>query len=205
MPTALPTVDFDILTTIDPLDPKKRWDGFQWVQRGSQMTQDPTTMNQTRRLRRVQISNLPLYLGLTEDQLVKVVTDYLLANYLADTGNSAPVLACEINRKERSCVVELSSVEEANRFSKVPEISILNMNCKVTRLGESMYGTTTNTAAILQAAHVSFRDLNCSKLPRLKPRPTRPSACSQPRAPLAPPGKTTSVYTRWASRHQSVE
>jgi hypothetical protein len=133
------------------------WDGFQWIKKGSATAaSDPTTLSQTKRMRRVQISNLPLYLGLQEDSISKVVNDFLVKNYLADPGNPSPVIACEINKKDRSAIVELSSVEEANRFTKLPDMQILNVLCKITRLGESMYGTTTSTASILQQANVGF-------------------------------------------------
>ena len=136
----------------------ERWDGFQWQKRGNSAN-DPATMTQTKKMRRVQLSNLPLYLGLIEDSIIKVVTDYLLRNYLNDANNQNPIVGCELNRKERTCVVELSSVEEANRFSKIKDITILNVTCKVTRLGESMYGTTTNMATILQNANVGYYDI----------------------------------------------
>ena len=112
-------------------------------------------LNQTKKMRRVQISNVPLYLGLTEDSVMKVVSDYLTRNYLSDANNQHPILSCEISRKERIAILELSSVEEANRFSKIKDINVLNVTCKVTRLGESMYGTTTNMATILQNANVN--------------------------------------------------
>lgn len=133
----------------------ERWDGFQWQKRTSGVT-DPAMLNQTKKMRRVQLSNVPLYLGLSDESVMKVVNDYLLRNYLNDANNQHPVLSCEINRKERIAIVELSSVEEANRFSKIKDINILNVTCKVTRLGESMYGTTTNMATILQNANVAF-------------------------------------------------
>lgn len=133
----------------------ERWDGFQWQKRTSGVT-DPAVLNQTKKMRRVQLSNVPLYLGLNEESVMKVVTDYLIRNYLNDAANQHPILACEISRKERIAIIELSSVEEANRFSKIKDITILNVTCKVTRLGESMYGTTTNMATILQNANVDF-------------------------------------------------
>ena len=110
-------------------------------------------MNQTKKQRRVQLSNLPLYLNIDEESIKKVVSDYLIRNYLADPNNRSPILACEINKKDKTCVLELSSVEEANRFSKIKDITILNVTCKVTKLGESMYGSTTNMATTLQHAH----------------------------------------------------
>ena len=114
---------------------------------------DPAMMNQTKKQRRVQLSNLPLYLNIDEESIKKVVSDYLIRNYLADPNNSTPILTCEINKKDKTCVLELSSVEEANRFSKIKDIMILNVTCKVTKLGESMYGSTTNMATILQNAN----------------------------------------------------
>ena len=110
-------------------------------------------MNQTKKMRRIQLSNLPLYLGLNEESIIKVATDYMVLNYLNDPENQNPILLCEINRKDRTCVLELSSVEEANRLSKIRDIAILGVNCKVTRLGESMYGTTVNMATILTNSH----------------------------------------------------
>lgn len=148
----------------------ERWDGFQWQKRGSGAN-DPATMNQTKKMRRVQLSNLPLYLGLNEESVGKVVSDYLLNNYLNDANNPNPIVSCEINRKDRTCVVELSSVEEANRFSKIKDITILNVTCKVTRLGESMYGTTTNMATILQNANVVL--FHIRPWPRLRRPPSK--------------------------------
>lgn len=134
-------------------------------------------MTQTKKMRRVQLSNIPLYLGLNEESIIKVVTDYLIRNYLNDTNNQNPILVCEINRKERTCALELSSVEEANRFSKIKDINILNVTCKVTRLGESMYGTTTNMATILQNANVAL--FNIRQWQRLKPLHFKQSICCQ--------------------------
>jgi hypothetical protein len=114
---------------------------------------DPAMMNQTKKQRRVQLSNLPLYLNIDEESIKKVVSDYLIRNYLADPNNSTPILSCEINKKDKTCVLELSSVEEANRFSKIKDIMILNVTCKVTKLGESMYGSTMNLSTVLQNAN----------------------------------------------------
>ena len=61
----------------------------------------------------------------------------------------------DLNKESRSMTVELSSSEEANRFAKAKSISILGVNCKVERVGESMYGETLNLAARLEDANVS--------------------------------------------------
>ena len=142
------------ITNTGSLGPREVWDGFQWVKKGNTLgAMDPAVMNQTKKMRRVQLSNLPLYLNIDEESIKKVVSDYLIRNYLADPNNSSPILTCEINKKDKTCVLELSSVEEANRFSKIKDITILNVTCKVTKLGESMYGSTLNMAAILQNAN----------------------------------------------------
>lgn len=67
-------------------------------------------------------------------------------NYLADLKNIRSVLSCELKTTERSAQVELSSVEETNRICKLEKINIFNTECKIIRLGESMYGTTATTA-----------------------------------------------------------
>lgn len=139
----------------NPGAPREFWDGFQWIKKPSSLApMDPAMLSQTKKMRRVQISNLPLYLGLDQGMVQEVLSNYLVTNYLADTDNSSPILCCELNPRDKSCVIELSSVEEANRLSKLSEINILNTVCKVTRLGESMYGTTVNMASLLQNAHV---------------------------------------------------
>ena len=54
-------------TLNDPSKPRQFWDGFQWVAKGAGSTvNDPTQQIQTKKMRRVVISNLPIYLGLKE-------------------------------------------------------------------------------------------------------------------------------------------
>lgn len=105
-------------------------------------------------MRKVQITNLPVYMGLREKDIKSVVSDFLLANYLTDEGNKEPILECELDEQNKTAVVECSSVEEATRFAKVNYMNILGVKCKVTRVGESMYGATTNLATILNDADV---------------------------------------------------
>lgn len=64
-------------------------------------------------------------------------------NYLNDVGNAKPILHCHLNEKDRTCTLELSSVEESNRMLKLEEIKLLDESCKVLRLGESLYGNPT--------------------------------------------------------------
>ncbi len=55
-------------------------------------------------------------------------------------GNAKPILQCNLNEKDRTCTLELSSVEEANRLLKLESIQLLDENCKILRLGDSLYG-----------------------------------------------------------------
>lgn len=70
----------------------------------------------------------------------------MTSNYLADLKNIRSVLTCELKAVDRSVQVELSSVEETNRICKLDKITIFNTDCKIIRLGESLYGGTMNTA-----------------------------------------------------------
>lgn len=104
----------------DPGKPKYFWDGFQWVARTNSVPNiDPNILNQTRKMRRVQISNLPLYMGLTEKDIMQIVSKFLIDNYLNDDGNVKPVLSTQVNHQGNFAVMEISSVEEANRLIKI--------------------------------------------------------------------------------------
>jgi len=95
-------------------------------------------------MRRVVISNLPIYLGLKEKDVRQLITDFIKKNYLNDPGNVEPVLVCELNGNARTATIELSTVEEASRLSKVNFITILSVKCKVTKVAESMFGPTSS-------------------------------------------------------------
>ena len=131
------------------------WDGFQWVEKGVPIsTMDATQATHTRKMRKVMISNLPMYLGLREADIRSLVSEFLITNYLSDQGNTDPVLECELNASNKTAIIECSSVEEANRFSKTNSMQILGVKCKVKRLGESMYGATVDLATLLNNADV---------------------------------------------------
>jgi hypothetical protein len=99
------------------------WNGFQWVAKINSMAAvDANYQNlkaQTRKMRRVQISNLPLYLGLKENDINLIVSKYILDNFLNDPGNTRPVVACEVNSQFNTANIELSSVEETEKFIKI--------------------------------------------------------------------------------------
>jgi hypothetical protein len=111
---------YEIQLEFDPAKPKYFWDGFQWVARTNSVPNiDPNILNQTRKMRRVQISNLPLYMGLTEKDIMQIVSKFLVDNYLNDDGNTKPVLSSTLNHQGNFAVMEISSVEEANRLIKI--------------------------------------------------------------------------------------
>jgi hypothetical protein len=82
-------------------------------------------------MRRVQVSNIPMYLGLSEIDLKIIVLQFLMNNYLCDEGNNEPITELELDRDSKFLTVELSSSEEANRFAKAKTICILGINCKL--------------------------------------------------------------------------
>lgn len=95
-------------------------------------------MSLTSRMRRIQICNIPT--GLTNRDLYAELSRFMNRNYLNDVGNAKPILYCHLNEKDRTCTLELSSVEEANRMLKLEDIKLLDESCKVLRLGDSLYG-----------------------------------------------------------------
>lgn len=96
------------------------WDGFQWVAKTNVVTNvDPTVLAQTKKMRRLVVSNLPLNLGLGEKEVGEFVTRFIVENYLNDEGNYQPVKEVVVDSGRNSATIELSSVEEANRLAKV--------------------------------------------------------------------------------------
>ena len=97
------------------------WDGFQWVTKTSAtgVTADPSLLTQTKKMRRLLISNLPLQLGLGEKEIGEFVTKFIIENYLNDDGNFQPVKEVIVDTVKNSATIELSSVEEAGRLAKV--------------------------------------------------------------------------------------
>ena len=129
------------------------WDGFQWVPRtNSQNFVDPNILNSTKKMRKVQISNLPLELGLSKENIEGLVTEFMLKNYLNDANNSNPVINVELNDKDKTVIIEFSSVEETSRLCKLDKLKIFNNDCKITRLGDTLYGGTNNLANLVTQA-----------------------------------------------------
>jgi signal recognition particle receptor subunit beta len=73
----------------------------------------------TKKMRRLMITNVPYEIGITEEDLRNLITRFMAQNYLKDEMNSCPVVNLEINEAERNVAVELSSVEETCRICKL--------------------------------------------------------------------------------------
>lgn len=83
--------------------------------------------------------NIPT--GLAEHEVKNEMSRFMIDNYLADPANPRPVINCILDEKERSAIMELSSVEEANRLIKLERMPILEEECKILRMGEQLYAT----------------------------------------------------------------
>jgi len=97
----------------------------------------------------VQINNLPLEIGLTEKDVTEVVNTYMKRNYLSDPGNFYPVVGCTLNVGAKAATLELSSIEEARRMSKIEKIRVFDHDCRIVLLSESNYSGTTNMASLV--------------------------------------------------------
>ena len=98
----------------------------------------------------MKITNVPYYLGLSEEDLKKIVSKFIEDNFLNDTGNQNPVQHIEINQEQNHIIIEVSSVEEANRLLKLKFITVLNVECKIHRLTDTLYGEDTTLKKKLQ-------------------------------------------------------
>ena len=73
-------------------------------------TVSTSALANTKKMRRLMITNVPFEVGITEEDLRNLITRFMAQNYLKDEMNSCPVVNLEINEPERSVAVELSSV-----------------------------------------------------------------------------------------------
>ena len=129
------------------------WDGYFWLPKSAGMRNvDPNFLAQTKKVRRIQLMNLPLYLGLSKEDIQNLLNTFFLEHYLNDKGSRTPVISVEISSNGKSVIIELSSVEEANRLAKLEHITILEVKCKVSRCSESQYNTESTLAAKLETA-----------------------------------------------------
>ncbi|CAD8068021.1 unnamed protein product [Paramecium sonneborni] len=131
------------------------WDGFTWVPKTNlhdKVREDKEkVMSLTSRMRRIQICNIPT--GLTNRDLYAELSRFMNRNYLNDVGNAKPILYCHLNETDRTCTLELSSVEESNRMLRLEDIKLLDESCKILRLGDSLYGQSVNQSQLVQQAH----------------------------------------------------
>lgn len=72
---------------------------------------------------------------------------FIIDNYLADVGNTKPVLNCQHSTSSNMAILELSSCEETNRILKLDFITLLDEKCRVQRAPDNN-GPTTNIANV---------------------------------------------------------
>lgn len=58
---------------------------------------DPNFMARTKKVRRVQIANVPLFLNLNKEEVKVLITQYLKDHYLNEPGNDNPIHSLELN------------------------------------------------------------------------------------------------------------
>lgn len=105
-------------------------------------------------MRRVQLVNVPLYLGLTKEEIKDIVNRFVIEHYLEDKGNKNPVHTLDMFPNNNSVILEFSSIEEAQRVQKLESIKIIGVPCKVIRMTENPFGQESSTVAIVQDAQV---------------------------------------------------
>ena len=101
---------------------------------------DPNFMSQTKKARRIKITNFPLYIGIDEIDLKNLIKEFIIENCFNDSGNLNPVLEVNINEEKKMFVVEFSSIEESDRILKLKKISLIGVSCNIIRIGDSLYG-----------------------------------------------------------------
>ena len=60
-------------------------------------TVSTSALANTKKMRRLMITNVPYEVGITEDDLRNLITRFMAQNYLKDEMNSCPVAQLEIN------------------------------------------------------------------------------------------------------------
>ncbi|EUD67576.1 hypothetical protein C922_01761 [Plasmodium inui San Antonio 1] len=131
------------------------WDGFQWVAKTNQSSTshlDPAVMNSTRKLRRLYFGNLPLHLGLSENEFQETVWDEMKKRKFCNDEKINPVLYVWFAKdKGNYGFVEFSTVEETERALTMDGMLCRGVALKVSRPND--YSTNvmkSNQPSILQ-------------------------------------------------------
>lgn len=73
------------------------WDSFSWQPKLNYTPNvSSAALINTKKMRRLQISNIPLEMGLTENDINEMVTKWMIRNYLNDNMNNCPIMNIEI-------------------------------------------------------------------------------------------------------------
>lgn len=128
------------------------WDGFQWVAKTAAATAsavgDPASMNNTRKLRRLYVGNLPLHLGLTESLFQDLLWLEMKKRGLCLNPNEQPVL-CVWFAKDRGSYgfIEFATVEETNRaLQHLDGMLCMGVALRISRPNDYVGAAGSNTA-----------------------------------------------------------
>ena len=101
---------------------------------------DPNFFSKTKKARRVQILNFPLYLGISKEEVKQLFNNAILDLYLNEPGNNSPIHSLDFDMNNNIIILEITSVEEATRLFKISMITVMGITCKISRCSESMFG-----------------------------------------------------------------
>jgi len=99
----------------NPNKPQLFWDGFQWVDRKIS-TQTVTFDLNTKPGRRIQITNLPLHLNISTDEVTDFLYAKLIEKDLIDHENKNIIRGVDLNTSNNSGIFVLKSTEDGKRL-----------------------------------------------------------------------------------------
>lgn len=114
------------------------WDGFQWVTRSNMSTANINqVLEANRRARRLGVTNVPFEYNLSDNDIKDYLNKKMLEFKLNDQGNNNPVLKVWIDEDQpNTCIVELSSQEEAARALRLDGLKMLGRPIKIAKQEE---------------------------------------------------------------------
>ena len=66
-----------------------------------------------------------MYLGLIEEDIIKLTNDFMIKNYLTEKNNQNPCMKVSLNLEKSTALLELTTVEESHRLIQCKTIKVL--------------------------------------------------------------------------------
>lgn len=110
------------------------WDGFQWVPR-SEENKNPNDPNQSRKMRRLYLGNLPIHMGITEDVFTKTIFDTMKEKGMCNDPNNNPVMHVWFSRDKGANYgfCEVATIEETDRALQLDGMMVMGMPVSIKR------------------------------------------------------------------------